>query len=201
MITAKWSQNAEAVRSRIRRLPKMMIGLMEAGTQNACTAVNMRFQVGIINKRLRLTPLKPETIRRKAAAGGERPDAPLYFLGFTEPNSYANMMEIVKTRPRQWTLRPRDEFHHGKRTPADPPKEQIRLPDLFDVHEYGATITNGFGRGIYIRIPPRPALRYAYHAWLRNQVVQDPTPAVRAAQARYVRVGDKAALDRVKAKL
>ena len=75
------------------------------------------------------------------------------------------------------------------------------LSVLFDVHEYGAVITNGFGRGIYIRIPPRPALRYAYRKYMAAKAKNDPSPQIGKAIVAAVQHGDQDAIARIAKKL
>ncbi len=200
-VLVTFSAHFEAVRSRIRRLPRLGIELMEAGARGACLAVRDRFQEGLERDDLRLRRLKPRTVASKEARGLDRPEHPLYALGLDEPDSYANSQEVAKVGEHRWVLRTRDVWHHGKRRPGDREQRRIRLSDLFDVHEYGVTITNGFGRGVLIRIPARPARRYAYRRVARGLQKRETAYAARRAMARYVRQGDRLALARVHAKL
>jgi hypothetical protein len=199
-VQVKFSKEFEAVRSRIRRLPQLGVGLMEAGARSMCLAVRDRYQQGLEQADLRLRPLRPTTVASKGARGLEAPEIPLYGMGMEEPHALINAMEVVKVAEHRWALRPRDAWHHGKGEPGDAPRHRIRLRELHDVHEYGATIANGFGRGVLIRIPPRPALRYAYRRVARGIARRDRVTDVRDAMGRYVRRGDRAALARVRAK-
>jgi hypothetical protein len=109
------------------------------------------------------------------------------------------MMEVAKVGDRMWVVRPKRGNHHPD--PDRPDAKPISLRALFDVHEYGTTISNGFGRGIVIRIPPRPAMRYAYRRYMAERAKQDPALRMRAAIARFIRLGDAAALSRIARKM
>lgn len=201
MVKAKFSKHYEAVRSRVRRLPKLMIKQMEAHARKDANAVIKEFRDGISNDGLMLRRLRPLTIESKTRRGLGEPTFPLYALGLGNSRSYVNMLHVKKVGDRMYVVRPRPGYHHGKRWPGDQAKKQIKLKDLFDVHEYGAVINNAFGRGIVVRIPPRPALRFAYKKYIRRRAREDPAVAVRVAIAKYIRAGDTVALKRIEAKL
>ena len=61
MVKFKWSKDAEAVRSRVRRLPQMMTGLMRAQTLGDSNAVIKEFQQGLKKNTLGLRKLQPGT--------------------------------------------------------------------------------------------------------------------------------------------
>ncbi len=201
MVKAKFSKNYHAVNSRVRRLPKLMIKQMEAHALRDANGVIKEFRDGISNDGLMLKRLRPLTIESKTRRGLEAPETPLYAMGLGDSRSYANMLHVKKVGDRMYVVRPKPGYHHGKRWPGDQAKKQIKLKDLFDVHEYGAVINNAFGRGLIVRIPPRPALRFAYRKYIRRRARQDPAVAVRVAIAKYVRMGDKVALQRIEPKL
>jgi len=201
MVKAKFSKHYEAVKTRVRRLPKLMISQMKAHARRDANGVIKEFRDGISNDALMLRRLRPLTIESKARRALESPETPLYGLGMEDRRSYVNMLHVKKVGDRMYVVRPKPGYHHGKRWPGDQAKKQIKLKDLFDVHEYGAVINNAFGRGIVVRIPPRPALRFAYKKYIRRRARQDPAVAVRVAIAKYVRMGDAVALKRIEAKL
>lgn len=201
MVTARFSQNKRAIEERIHRLPTLMIDQMKARAKRDATAVVENFKTGISEDKLKLERLKPGTVKSKAGRALEHPDHPLYGLGYDEPDSYVNALEVVNVGERLWAVRPREAWHHGKSEPEDQREQKIRLKDLFNVHEYGAMITNAFGRGITVRIPPRPALRYAYRAYMAERAKADPSVKMRAAIAKHVQTGNRAALDQIRAKL
>ena len=194
-----FSQRYWAVRKRIQRLPQLMIGQMKVAAKKDAAGVIATFRFGIINDSLRLKKLKPRTVDQKRIRGWDQPDTPLYGIGFRDPRTYINMLHVVNKGNRMFVVEPKRGFH--RKDPDDPDRPRLKLKDLFDVHEYGTVITNGFGRGIMIRIPPRPALRYAYRLWMKKRMKEDPTVAVRAAIAKYVNAGDRQALERVRRKM
>lgn len=203
MVSARLSRNMRAVETRIKRLPSIMIDQMKARAKKDAMAVIENFQTGIKENLLRLEPLKQSTVKKKQAAGLENSMSPLYGLGFDDPNSYVNCLEVKLVGNRLWAVRPREDWHHGKGyDEGATPEPRIRLRDLFDVHEHGAVINNAFGKaGVVVRIPPRPALRYAYKAYMAERAKADPAVKVRAAIAKHVQDGDRAALARISAKL
>jgi hypothetical protein len=199
MVKPKFSPNYWAVRKRIQRLPRLVIGQMKAKAKHDAQRVIEVFQDGISQQNLRLQRLKPATIKKKAERGWMQPTTPLYGIGFDDSNTYVNMLEVVNVGDRKWAVRPKKGLH--RIDPDEPQKKRIPLKVLFDVHEYGATITNGFGRGIFIRIPPRPALRYSYRRYMAMRMKEDPSVKVRVAIAKYVQEGDASALARIEKKL
>jgi len=200
MVKAKFSMNYRAIQARIRRLPKILTDRLEGYAKRDAVGVVREFQQGLEERSLRLKPLEPSTVQRKAALGLEHPDHPLWGLGLEERRSYVNMME-VKRVGKAWIVRPKNRFHHGKRKPGDPGERKIRLRDLFDVHEYGATVIGAFGhKGQVVRVPARPAFRYAYRRYMAGRASRDPAGEVKQAIVRYVQTGDRKALARIEAK-
>jgi hypothetical protein len=184
MIRAEFSQSYSAKRARIARLPKLYAKAAEAGARYMAEELVRNFHDGIVDDTLGLEPLRPRTVSRKGALGYDEPGTPLYGMGDAESErSYANMMRISR-KGTKFVVRPSRALHWSKKVP---------LSTMFRVHEYGATITDGFGKGIFIRIPPRPAFRYAYDKLMRRLERRDPAAEVRAAARRFVADGDAAA--------
>ena len=192
MVTAKFSNNYQAIQSRIRRLPKMYGDTLEAVQKGDANRLVVLFREGVLMRQLRLRPLKEETIRRKARQGKPAPETPLHGMGELEENSYANMMHVVEEKVgkgKRWRVLPREDQHH---------ESELTLRALFDVHEFGAVIIGAHGQ--FIRIPPRPAMRYAFRKLMRERANRDTNTAVRDAISRFVQRGDARALSRVKEK-
>ena len=194
-----FSKNYWAVQKRVQRLPQLGIGMMKASAKRDAKGVIKEFRDGIKNQTLRLRKLKPATVDRKGAKGWKQPGTPLYGIGFDDPKTYVNMLEVVNRGNRMFVVQPKKGLHRSD--PSEPGKKRMELKDLFDVHEYGTVISNGFGRGIMIRIPPRPALRYAFRLYMRKRMKADPTIAVRVAIAKYIKLGDEQALKRISKKM
>lgn len=191
MVRAQFSQRYEAIRSRIRRLPELYEEMLSAMQEGDARRTRELFRNGILGRELRLTPLTEHTIRAKRDKGYAEPETPLYGLGDSGRNTYAHMMEVVKEsegRQKRWIVRPRDDRHHESGLP---------LSAMFIIHEFGTTIGNAFGRGITVRIPPRPAFRYAYRKLMRERAQRDDTERVQAAIAQYVRRGDRRAMKQI----
>lgn len=195
-----WSTSTSAIASRIRRLPKMATDLIEASAKRDAEALVKAFHDGVKKDELGLLPLKDATISRKEAMGFDKPESPLYGLGdeFIQ-GTYCNMMEVVKdTAARKYVVKPRDDYHYSVSEGKDGQtivRDKIKLRDLFIVHEYGTTISNGFGMGILIRLPPRPAFRYAYEKFMDRKRKSDPAKKVKQAIIKYVRTNDARAME------
>jgi hypothetical protein len=200
MVKANFSMSTSAIAKRIQRLPKMATELIETTAKGDADKLIKLFHDGIKKNQFGLAPLEPETISRKEAAGFDRPESPLYGLGdeFIQ-GTYCNMMVSVKddTR-RKYVVKPRDEYHYSQRDNKDGStsivRDKIKLRDLFIVHEYGTTITDGFGKGILIRLKPRPAFRYAYEKLMNKKRRADPAQKVRKAIMRFVKNNDDSAM-------
>lgn len=193
-----FSKGYKAVHSRMQRLPKLTIGMLKTAAKRDAQGVIDLFKDGIENSTLRLRKLKPRTVDEKARKGYQLPGTPLYGVGLDDPKTYINMLEVRNVGNRQYEVLPKKGFHHQE---PDDTRTPIKLKDLFDVHEYGTVIANGFGMGILIRIPARPALRYAYRLYMRLRAKADPALAVRVAIAKYIREGDVQALARIQKKM
>ena len=186
MVRAQFSQSYEAVRSRIRRLPELYQESLEALQKRDADRLVELFRDGILQGQLRLTPLSPVTVTEKTRKGYSYPTRPLVGKGASDLNSYANMMVVTEERRgrgKRWIVTPKDEDHH---------EADLSLEALFRIHEFGATIHSASGPPI--RIPPRPAFRYAFRRLMRERARRDDSQAVQEAIARYVRRGDRRAL-------
>jgi len=186
----RYSTNWRAAESRIRRLPVLVAKGADSLIKKRASDLVKYFHDGIKGGTFRLKPLTTASIAAKQSRGYEQPQTALYGLGDEDPKrTYANMMEVKKStsgRKITYTVRPSSRKHHSSK---------LRLRDLFVVHEYGAIINNAFGvAGMVVRIPPRPAFRYAYRKLMREIASQDPSKTVKQACVRYVRRGDSEAL-------
>lgn len=186
-----YSQNVDAIRKRIERLPKYVLGIMEASARRDAVDLISTFQDGIRFKRFGLEQLRPGTVAAKRAKDQALPDTPLYGEGFDEKDSLINALEMKKVKSG-WRVKARKARHHGSK---------LTLAQLLDVHEYGCTIANGFGKGTLVRIPPRPAMRYAYKDVMFRRMKRDPGREIQKAIVRYVNVADAKALERVRERL
>lgn len=199
MVKQKLAVTKSAIYKRIQRLPKFALDAIENCAKGKAESLTTLFHDGIKENTLGLLPLKDTTIDTKEAMGFEQPDTPLYGLGDDADNSYANMMDVVKDEAgKRWTVKPRDAKHQIQLPDGSVVDSNFMLKDLFKVHEYGCTITNGFGKGIFIRIPPRPAFRYAYEKLMLLISKKDPAKKVRDAVTRFVRSGDEKALELIR---
>lgn len=181
MITVQFSSHFEAMRSRMRRLPKLMDAELEASALRDAEELIRLFKDGIKKSEYQIKALKPATIEAKTRKNYPSPETPLYGTA-RRKNRYNNMLEIIK-RERRYIVRPRKEKHwHAS----------IGLDVMFDVHEYGATINGKApdGSSVRIRIPPRPVFRLAYNRFLREKLKHDDSAMLREKIVQYIKRGN-----------
>jgi hypothetical protein len=177
MIRVKYSRHAEAVRSRLRRLPFVAGEYVDAALKRDATGFIKEFQDGIDNASLGLKALSPTTIRQKVRQGKPSPPSPLYGEGDREDNSFRNLFGIRKTG-KGWKAVPRKAKHH---------EADLSLEELFYIHEKGAVIDNG--RAVIV-IPPRPAGHISYLKYMARRRKEEPVRKVRDSIARAMMLGD-----------
>lgn len=180
-----FSSNWNAVRQRIRRLPRLVDGVADAQRKRDAHELVTLWRSGIKDRKIYLVPLVPATIRRKRRIGYSKPETPLYGLGLDGPRTYIKGMRVFRTK-RGYVVRMIDGRHH---------KSKLSLSSLFTVHEYGTTIkTKG---GAIIRIPPRPAMQRAYESLLRSISARDPKAELVAAAEEFIQTGRESLSQRV----
>jgi hypothetical protein len=168
----------------MKRLPRLLTAEVENLSYADAVRLIYLFKNGIRNRKFfQLDNLKPATIRGKQRADYVAPTHPLFGDSYKKER-FNNMMEITKENTR-WIVRPKNKDHF---------KAKIPLSVLFDVHEYGATIQRG---AITIRIPPRPAFRYAYNVLVREKEKNDPAEKLRERIAKYINTGEWTATKRI----
>jgi len=188
MIKPKFSKNYAAVKSRIRRLPKLVEQTADTFSKKDAVSLIETFQDGIKNDSFGLTRLKNKTILAKAKQGKPKPDTPLYGDGETEDNSYINLFAIRKIK-KGYRVFARWAKHH---------EAGIPLRDLFDIHEKGALIK--MKNGGIIRIPPRPAFSKAFRKFLNKKKKAENVKAVRDAMDQLIQKGNEQAFQKLFAK-
>jgi len=183
----EFSDHYEAKRSRIRRLPKMIIPIADTQAKNAAVNLIETFRKGIRSDTLGLRRLKPATVKRKSRRGLPKPSTPLFALGDLERKSYINMMRIRKLKGRGYRVAQSRAKHH---------ESELQLRHLFIVHEYGTVIRMRGGK--LIRIPPRAAFANAYRSmmlWIRN--MEPSASEVKRAIVKYINTSREDLIDRV----
>ena len=201
MVKVKFSQNYWAKRKRIQRLPKFMTKIADTTSKKDAIGLIRVFREGIKKNSFRLKTLHPQTVENKNEKGLSRPRTPLYALGDEEENSYINMLRIRRLK-RGYRVAPSRAKHH---------ESQLKLKDLFVVHEFG-TVINVTPKmraylhyiGIHlkagtnvIRIPPRPAFFYAFRRYMAQKKKMDIAPEVKKAMANYVMTGKENLLKKI----
>lgn len=190
MIKPRFSQHYEAIRSRIKRLPRLLPAEVENLSYSDAVRLVKLFKDGIRNDKFHLKELKPATVKAKIRMDYAAPTHPLFGESYKRER-FNNMMEIIRSETR-WIVRPKKKDHF---------KANIPLEVLFDVHEYGATIQgNAFGHPTVIRIPPRPAFRLAYEKLLAEKQKGDDAAKLQERIARYIMTGQWEASKRVQFK-
>jgi len=192
MVKPVYSQHFEAVRSRIKRLPQLLQAEVENLSYNDAVRLVELFKDGIKKRNFHtpLKQLKPDTIKSKERRNYVSPENPLYGT-FRYKNRFNNMMGIFRDGQR-WIVKPRDgKYHPRKNKDGEAVESTLTLAQMFDVHEYGATIAGKTrsGTAMRIRIPPRPAFRYAYNILMREKARNDDAEKLREKIRVYIDTG------------
>lgn len=176
----KFSENFEAKRKRIQRLPRIVEDAMWSNAKKHATELIEEFKKGIKSNNLGLKKLQQVSITSKKKLGYDKPTTPLYGAGDRTGKSYINMLRIRKIK-NGYKVYPSWARHH---------KSNLKLRDLFIVHEYGCTIT--MANGVIVRIPPRPALFKAYQrmSGKMKRSGQETSKEVKKAMAQFVKDGN-----------
>lgn len=167
----------DAVQRRLKTMPKMFEGIIQAKLKKDAIGVIKVYQAGLKRDSLGLERLKPSTIRRKQLKGLPMPENPLYGYGDRKKNSYYNLLYIQKLK-NGYAVRPRWAKHHSS---------DLQLRQLFEVHEYGTTIVAQNGKAF--RIPPRPAVARAYVSYVRSVNPQKEEKLIKQMINEYLRTG------------
>lgn len=149
-VKTKFSNSFQAKKARIQKLPQLIDDTMMGHLKGSATGIVEEFKKGIRLNNMGLQKLKDATIAGKIRNNYPKPETPLYGLGDREERSYINMMRIKKLK-NGYKVYPSKAKHH---------KSNLKLSDLFKIHEYGCTMN--LKNGTTVRIPPRPAFFKAY---------------------------------------
>jgi hypothetical protein len=180
MIGINLSSNINAIQQRINRLPVYADKYIDSKRKRDCKQIIDIFSNGIKNNTLGLEPLTLNTVKNKTSQGDPKPKNPLYGQGeLQKDRAFYNMLRIKRIK-RGWKVVPSQALHYSKK---------IKLSDLLDIHEKGCMIKNGFGKGILIRIPPRPALNRSYNKFMNKYKKIDNIPEMKKAVNEYIRNG------------
>jgi len=174
-----YSKNLKAIESRIRRLPKLVEGVFDSSTKKDVIAVINEYKKGIKRNNFGLTPLSPNTVKKKQAEGKPKPRTPLYGEGESQKNSLINALAFRKIKNGYRLYRRRARHHES----------DLPLNVLLSIHEQGALIKDGFGKGILIRIPPRPVVDKAIVRALSKKKKNEPSASVKKAINRLINTG------------
>lgn len=190
----KPSKNFEAIRSRMRRLPKLINGAMDASAKKDIISVIEEYQKGIYRNNFGLQGLNDQTIRIKSEEGLSKPKTPFYGKGYSEKNSLINALFYRKIKNGYRLYRRRAKHH----------KADLPLNVLLSIHEHGAVIKvtkkmRNFLHylGIHlkketnvIRIPPRLIVNKAINRALRKKKKGEPSISIRAAINELIKKGN-----------
>lgn len=157
-MAVKYSNTYEAKKKRIQRLPEFTNDIMFGVIKKNAVMLIEEFKKGIRKNDFGLEPLKDKTVASKKRQGLKKPNNPLYGKGDErQKDSYMNMLRIRKLK-RGWKVYP----SWGKHWNSD-----LKLRDLFTVHEFGTKIV--LKNGTIIQIPPRPAFLLAYRRMMSKR--------------------------------
>lgn len=150
-IPTKKVPNARVLRQRYEKLKTIAKEYSKDMARGEAYELVSEYKFGLRDGSLRLRRLAARTIMAKRRMGFTQPDSPLYGKGLEGNRTLAKAFKVYKTG-NSFTVKPSKQKHHS----AD-----LTLEQLHEIHENGCTIKNGFGRGIMIRIPARPAFKNA----------------------------------------
>lgn len=185
MMQTKFSSNFEAVRSRIRRLPKMLEKIAETQNKKDAKGIINEYQAGLKKNNLGLQKLHPFSIEKKIENGYSKPRNPLYGEGDSLDRTLYNGIEIKKKGNRYYVQFSRKKHHKAKLT----------IAQLQRIHENGAVIAvtprmraflHWYGLHLkattqVIRIPPRQAFSKAVNKYLRKRKKEETVFQVKQA--------------------
>lgn len=166
----KYSQNVEAVRQRVRRLPQLYKDYVSTARKRDAKDLIAYWRSGLLNNEYKLTPLSQSTIDRKIRLGYTRPQNPLYGLGMDGSHTYIKGLRLFRTS-KGYVVRMTGRHHDSK----------IDNLGLLRIHENGCILRNGG------RLPPRPVLKESYRRVLQDIKERDSAMADRINE--YLRSG------------
>jgi hypothetical protein len=172
---------------------KHMEEFLKAHAMNYAIRLVEIFQNGIKKNDFGLIELKEATVKAKqnmsflkgrgkgkakAEIPYKKPGTPLYGAGLDiDKKTYINMLRIF-TKKDNYTVAPSWAKHH---------KANMKLRELWDIHEKGCTIVRA--NGATIRIPPRPAFFLAHRRFLAEKRQQNPSEKFRKELKKFVETG------------
>ena len=191
----KLSKKLSAVNTRIRRLPKLVDGLLNSYAKRDATRVIKIYQEKLKRDKFPVDRLSSATVKIKTDQGMPQPSTPLYGAGENEKNSLYNALAIRKIKGG-WRVYVRWAKHY---------KANLQLRDLLNIHQRGAIIMvtdkmRAFlhwlgihlkAETVLIRIPPRPVLDMAVVDALEMRRKEDPVKKVREAMAEVINTGQE----------
>jgi hypothetical protein len=194
MMTVKYGKRYTDFRKRLTYVQSHIKDFLEAHAMNYAVRFIKIFQDGIRRNDFGLFPLKAGTIaakrnmtfkkgrgkgRSKIDVPYKKPETPLYGAGLDiDEKTYINMLRIFKKKDH-FLVAPSRAKHH---------KSDLKLKDLFDVHEKGRTII--MPNGTAIVIPPRPALLRAYIRFLNEKKQSKPAEKFKRELTKYIYTGE-----------
>jgi len=167
----------ELVMKRVQNVPKIFGDIIQAKLKKDAVGFIKTYQQGLKNNSFGLRRLKASTIARKSIQGLPMPENPLYGYGDRKKNSYYNMFYIQKLK-KGYEAKPRWAKHHSS---------DLKLRDLFSVHEYGRVITT---KNATFRIPARPAGRKAYIKYMKSVAARSEQRIIKQAINNYIKKGE-----------
>lgn len=197
----KFSSHFEAVRSRIRRLPNLIISAGQSILKKDVVGIIEEYKNGIRRNNFKLERLSSFTVMRKKELGMPKPTTPLYGLGDSNKNSLINALMYKKIK-NGWKIVRRKAKHY---------KAKLTLDKLLAIHENGALIKvtprmraylHSIGMHLskntqIIRIPPRPVLDKAIQRHLRKKERKENVARVRGAIRNLIKTGSQSEFDKI----
>jgi hypothetical protein len=178
---------------RMKYADKHMEEFLKAHAMNYAIRLIEIFQDGVKKNNFGLIELQEATVKAKqnmsflkgrgkgkakAEIPYKKPKVPLYGAGLDiDKKTYINMLRIF-TKKDNYTVAPSWGKHH---------KADLKLRDLWDIHEKGRTIITKTGTAI--RIPPRPAFFLAHRRFLAEKRQQNPSAKFKLELNKFIETG------------
>lgn len=193
MLKPKLSKKLSAVKSRLRRLPRLVDETLDTFAKRDAVRVIKIYQEKLKQDKFSVDRLSSATVKIKSDQGMKQPSTPLYGAGENEDNSLYNALAIRKIKGG-WRVYVRWAKHH---------KSNLQLRDLLNIHQRGALIMVTDKMRAYlhwigihlkaetmiIRIPPRPVLDLAVIAALEMRKKEDPSKKIKEAMRELINTG------------
>lgn len=168
-------QGLAGLQRKIKNLPRKMDESIQTGTKYHADGFIKVLWNGLRTNSLVSPKLKQSTISIKTKQGKPYIHTPLVGMGDHDKKSMVNGLRPKKTKTGIKIV-PQGKHYSG-----------VDQKLIWNVHENGATIKNGFGKGIIIKIPARHPLREALRKYLGSKEKTEANKKVKKEILRIIK--------------